>query len=207
MQIYLFDDYDSVTDEILAGLIASLPEERRQKALRFRRRNDRISCAAAYLLLGYGLRQSRGILSFTAAENENGKPYLTDHPGVYFNLSHCGCGCICALSGSEAGADIQDIVLPEENTLRCVCSGKELAAVTLSDDPGREFTRIWCMKEAYLKMLGTGITDDLKKTDTSALRNVTVFGYERYFIAAASEGPETVTVIPTDLDGLTEYIP
>ena len=206
MQIYLFDDFDSITDGILDRLIASLPEARRQKALRYRRRSDRLTCAAAYHLLRYALAQSRGILGFAVAEERNGKPYLADHPEVHFNLSHCACGCICALSEREVGADIQDIARANEKVLRLVCSEKEISAITVSDEPDRQFTRIWAMKEAYLKMLGTGIASDPKAADTALLGNVTVLDCGGYFIAAATEPPEEVTVIRTELACLTENI-
>lgn len=121
---------------------------------------------------------------------------------MHFNLSHSGRGCICAISECEVGADIQDIAHAEEKALRLVCSEGELAAIAVSGDPDREFTRIWCMKEAYLKMLGTGITGDLKCTDTAKLKNVTALDRGGYIIAAASECPEGVTLIHTELEAL-----
>ncbi|SDB29188.1 4'-phosphopantetheinyl transferase [Ruminococcaceae bacterium FB2012] len=201
MLVYLFDDLDSISDDELSRLISLLPEERRRKALRYRFRRDRLACAVAYMLLKHALR-SRGIGSFAFAEAPGGKPFLPDHPGVHFNLSHSVSGCVCALSDREVGIDIQDIAQVRENVLRLVCCESELAAIAASDDPDREFTRIWCMKEAYLKMLGTGITGGLKATDTSALKNLTVLDRGGYIIAASSEEAEDVTLMHTGLEDL-----
>ena len=204
MEIYLFDEYSSVTDAALTAMIQSMPEYRQQKARRYRFRRDRLSCAAAYRLLTYGLKHSRGIADFTLAVSANGKPYLADRPKVHFSLSHCPLGCICVLSDSEVGGDIQDITYPGEAVVKAVCSEAEAAAVRSSDDPARAFTRIWAMKEAYLKMLGTGITDDLKAADTTALGRITVIDRGSSIIAAVSSGGDDAALIPVSLSALTE---
>ena len=45
-------------------------------------------------------------LPLTFRYGGRGKPYLREYP-FFFNLSHSGSFCICALSGEEVGADIQ----------------------------------------------------------------------------------------------------
>ena len=42
-----------------------------------------------------------------------------------------------------------------------VLSGKEIRGVLASADPAVEFTRLWTVKESFLKLTGEGLTDDL----------------------------------------------
>ena len=62
----------------------------------------------AFLLLDYGL-EKRGIEDWKRGlwYNENGKPYLAEGQGIYFNLSHSGEYVACAVSGEEVGCDIE----------------------------------------------------------------------------------------------------
>lgn len=168
MKIYLFDDTENITPQLCDKLISSLPDDRKQKALRYRGFNDRVLCAVSYKLLEYALVNEYGIEHFLLAYKENGKPYIADRPDVFFNISHCKNACACAVSASEVGVDIQHTVAPKPSLLKRVCSDNEKALIAASPEPEKTFTGIWCLKEAYLKMLGVGIATDMKKADTVA---------------------------------------
>ncbi len=103
--LYILDDLDTITSQQLDRAIASLPEWRREKALRFKHEQGRKECAFAYLLLCQALQEVYGIteqLAFTIGEH--GKPALSFPSSVqsgfpalspslpplpHFNLSHC----------------------------------------------------------------------------------------------------------------------
>ena len=75
--LYVKDDLDAVSTEELEQAIASLPDWRREKALRFKHEQGRKECAFAYLLLCQALRETYGITekpSFSIGEH--GKPEL-----------------------------------------------------------------------------------------------------------------------------------
>lgn len=184
MHIYIFDKPELVTDEEYKKMLALLPEERRQKAQRYRNLSDGVLCAASYLLLRFGLRTDYGIDSFELLIGDNGKPYLAGGE-VFFSFSHCKNGCACLISDSEAGVDIQHPVRLRESVLKRVCSESERALIAASDDSELTFRGIWCQKEAYLKMLGVGIATDMKKADTAA-KGFPVWhkDCERYSLAA-----------------------
>ena len=188
MRIYLFDEPEKITGGLYERLLAMLPGHRRQKALRYKNISDSVLCAVSYKLLGYGLFEEYGIESFSTAVKDNGKPYLADVPGVFFNISHCLEGCICALSDSEVGADIQHPVRLRNNVIKRVCTQQETELINSSADPELTFRGIWCMKEAYLKMLGTGIAADMKTADTSAEGFPGAYlHFDRYSLAACEQ--------------------
>lgn len=58
-----------------------------------------------------------------------------------------------------------------------------------SADPATEFTKMWAMKESYLKMIGVGITQSLSNIDTTKLDNKinTFMNCGSYIAIASSE--------------------
>lgn len=101
---------------------------------------------------------------------EGGKPYFRELP-LFFSLSHSGRYILCAVSGQEVGADIQEKRLPvkqavvnryfadrERESFRMLCRkygpGEEAAA---SPECADWFYRMWCRKEAWGKLTGQGV--------------------------------------------------
>lgn len=166
-KLYAFFDLDQLNNETLEWCMQYLPEERRAKALRYRREIDRKLSVASYLLLIYALHKEFKLSSPTIAYTEKGKPYLPDHPGIHFNISHCPLGCVCAVSDKPIGVDIQDIRHFSQDIANRCCSTEELLLLTQAEDPAACFTQMWAMKESYLKMTGGGIAQSLPAIDTT----------------------------------------
>lgn len=113
------------------------------------------------------------------------KPYLTEYPGIHFNLSHCPKGCICAVSDKEIGVDIQDIRPFSWDIARRVCCDNELKMLTAADDKAKLFARIWSMKESFLKMTGEGLSK-ISTVDTTTFESqIDVWVNNEYVISAA----------------------
>ena len=154
------EELEAVSGEELEQAIASLPDWRREKALRFKHEQGRKECAFAYLLLCQALRETYGItekpsfiigehgkprLEFNVKDNVNPNSKLsTLNSKPYFNLSHCKNAVACV-----------------ESLARHVLSVEEFEAVSSSADPQIPFTRLWTQKEAIVKLTGRGIDDDL----------------------------------------------
>lgn len=170
-KIYALFDLTQLNTCMLESYMRYLPPERQAKTLCFRKEIDKKNCIMAYLLLQYGLYKEYGIRTVKLSYGHTGKPYLPDYPNIHFNISHCPQGCICAISDLPVGIDIQDVRPFSLSIAERCCSDAELQLLKLSADPASEFTRIWTMKESYLKMKGTGIADDLSAVDTTNLRN------------------------------------
>jgi 4'-phosphopantetheinyl transferase len=186
VNLYLFTDYSNISCDLLCSLISQLPYNRREKAKNYKNTSDKISCAVSYYLLLYGLRNDFGIFDFQIGTQHNGKPYLSSCSDIYFNLSHCKYGCVCAISEKEVGVDIQDIRDVSDSVIKKVCCNNEIQVIEKSADKSRAFTKIWAMKEAYTKMLGTGIVCELDKIDTTKLsKKISVTENDKYIIAVA----------------------
>lgn len=166
-KLYAFFDVEQLDKETLEKCMQHLPEERKAKVLRYRREIDRKLSVASYLLLIYALYKEFKLFSPTIAYTDKGKPYLPDHPDIHFNISHCPRGCVCAVSDKPVGVDIQDIRPFSQDIANRCCSAEELLLLKQSADPAVYFTRMWAMKESYLKMTGEGIAQSLSTIDTT----------------------------------------
>jgi len=189
--IYLFDDMDSLGEDFVSNNLHRLPAFRQEQCLRHRKETDKQACILAYLLLEKGLNEQYGISrppEFTY--NEHGKPYLRDTPFIFFNLSHCKHGVICALSDIEIGIDIQDIRPFDIDVASRVCSNKELKQLAGSDDPALSFCKIWARKESYAKAKGISIANVLKHDLTC--EEFKEWESQNYCIALYAESPSCV---------------
>lgn len=182
-KIYLFDQLELVTEKLIEDTLSLLPEERCKKAMRYRRQIDRKNCAITFLMLKVALKENFQIVNFTLRYGEYGKPYLVEYPDIYFNISHCCYGCIVAISDRAIGVDIQDIRLFSFEVARRVCCREELEVLEQSIEKNREFTRIWAMKESYIKMLGRGIENDLIKINVLTMKYIKILDGENYVIS------------------------
>ena len=158
--IYLNDRlYDFNLDEALA----QLSDQRREQALRFRHEAGRRTCAAAYLLLREGLLKEYGITEKPVFEyGQHGKPVIVGHPEIHFNLSHCREAALCGLSDKPIGVDVEAVRPLHEGVMYYTMNDDEVAQILKADDPDLEFTRLWTMKEAVVKLSGEGIRNDMK---------------------------------------------
>jgi len=185
--VYLITDVENKDFAALDPFMRFLPSETRETALQFRRSIDRKNCILSYFLLQYALFKNYGICAFTLSNGVNGKPYLSDYPHIHFNSSHCDYGCICAIADSPIGIDIQEIRPFSWSIANRCCSVEEKQLLRNSADPAAEFTKIWTMKESYLKMKGTGITVDLCSIDTTKLRDkIKTFEVNGCYVSVAS---------------------
>lgn len=163
MRIYLFDNIDSFTDELFYRSLQVIPAERGQKAAYFKNMIDKKLSIIAYLLLAYGLKKEYGIVEELIFDfSNNGKPYLKNHPDIFFNCSHCKCGVVCAISNEEIGIDIEEVVNFDAEVAKFICNENEYKGLVNSQDPVLDFYKLWTMKESVLKFSGKGICADLK---------------------------------------------
>lgn len=92
-----------------------------------------------------------------------GKPYAKDLP-IYFSISHSGDFAVCAVSNSEIGIDIEKIRTVNSRTYERFCTESEAEYINTSENG---FFRIWTLKEAFFKCIGTGLGADIKDVSFS----------------------------------------
>ncbi|GFV63843.1 l-aminoadipate-semialdehyde dehydrogenase-phosphopantetheinyl transferase [Trichonephila clavipes] len=128
--------------------------------------------------------------------SSSGKPYLKNSENFSFNVSHHGDYCVLAAEqNSTVGIDVMKIEhrgkrsVPEYFSLmRKQFSSSEWDFI-MQPGPEKEqlkrFYRLWCLKESYVKAIGTGIVFDLQSLSFSCptpilLRNITTVDTKLY---------------------------
>ncbi len=161
--IYIDADIWRLSDEELEAQINRLPEQRREVCLGYRHSLGRRQALFSYLLLCQGLQQEYGICQMPDfTYGEHGKPFLSAHPDIHFNISHCRHAVACALSNQPIGIDIESIRSAKQSVIDYAMNEQESLLIRESDDPDRAFTRLWTQKEALLKYTGQGINESMK---------------------------------------------
>ena len=157
----VFDEMEHITVEEIQRLLPLVSEERREEALRYKHLFGQFACLQSYVMLRK-LLEERGLSHpFVFIRNEQGKPFLADHPEIHFNISHCKSGIAVAVSDHPVGIDIESYRNVSESLIRYTMNEEECRIIHESDDPIRTFTEYWTKKEAVFKLRGTGITRDL----------------------------------------------
>ena len=154
MTIYVVDCTPWLSDKAVEDALPYLDDKRRSRIRRLRVPLKRAQCAAAGLLLThlFGENGNAPILVYGA----NDKPYLADKPDTFFSITHSDKWVFIAIADCEIGIDAQ---MPHKVCPRLAArstSPEELTWVKENTEPN--FTRLWTMKEAYLKYIGTGLT-------------------------------------------------
>lgn len=106
---------------------------------------------AARRLLDRAARDAGLPLPLIVAEQADGKPYLPEHPGFHFNLSHSGGWAVCAVSSVPVGVDLQEIRPVRPALLRRLTPSER---AQLAGKPLDAFFDLWTLKEAAAKCTG-----------------------------------------------------
>lgn len=163
------------TFDLEAGL-QEISEQRREQALKFKHEQGRRLCVLAYQLLKQALREGYGITDNPIFDyNEHGKPSIVGHPEIFFNLSHCKEAAICVVSDHPVGVDVESIREYKNSLVNYTMNEEEIREIEASENPASAFIRLWTMKEATMKLVGTGISNDMKSViDTTKYKYTTV---------------------------------
>ena len=173
MQVLVSED---IWEFDLEAALKEISEQRREQALKFKYELGQRLCVLAYLLLKKGLCETYGITDNPIFEyNEHGKPSIVGHPDIYFNLSHCKEAVVCVISDQPIGVDVESIRQYKESLVNYTMNEEEICEIKSSDNPAASFIRLWTMKEATMKLIGTGISNDMKTViDTTKYKYTTV---------------------------------
>lgn len=151
---------DEFCDEALFSRVpAGVPRERRERAARFRRSDDRKRCILADALVRRVAAEKTGARpdSIRYAYNAHGKPYIDNAPWLRFNVSHSGRWVLAGFSEREIGVDVERIGDVAAPLARYALHPEEQRAYAASGDAGL-FFRFWTLKESYIKYLGLGLS-------------------------------------------------
>ncbi len=171
--IYVMD----VSSVTVSDNLNWLSADRREKLLRYRRPEDRqLLIGADYLLLcalskmpEFAEKSTEELrLAAVRSVDSYGKPFLSDYPGICFNLSHSGCYAACAVGPRPLGIDIQIHQPDYEKLIDSVCTSDEKERLHPISNAARMtcFYNIWSLKESYVKALGRGFSVNPRSVST-----------------------------------------
>ena len=184
---------EDIWDFNLDAALGDISEQRREQALKFKHEQGQRLCVLAYQLLKEVLQKEYGISEYPVFEyNEHGKPLIIGHPKIFFNLSHCKEAAICVVSDQPVGVDVESIREYKDSLAEYTMNEDELHQIKNSTHPAATFIRLWTMKEATTKLIGTGISNDMKTViDTLKYKYTTVERQKYiYTICAFSNGQQ-----------------
>lgn len=162
--IFLLKFAQPVDAEIYRRLEAACTDARRERASRYRMPDDRLRCLAAGWLVRQAAEQMLGIKGVNESHEPGGRPYLPKVPGCGVSITHSGPWVACALHpGGPVGIDLE---LPPQivpGMAELFMSPEELRAYHRccgDEQKSHYFLRHWCLKESWLKAVGTGMMRD-----------------------------------------------
>ena len=156
--IYLYENLAEYSDESYLKHLNSLPAWRKEKALQYKKLDDRKRSVLAFVLLQRALREEYGINEVPEfVYNEFGKPSFSNLP-IHFSLSHCKNAVACAISNHNIGIDVESIVPYNPDVARRVCTADELEILEQCSNKDVEFIKLWTAKEAISKYEGMGLS-------------------------------------------------
>ena len=186
MHVFLSEE---IWDFDLAAALEEISGQRREQALKFKYELGQRLCVLAYQLLKRGLKEVYGMEENPQfIYNEHGKPSIEGHPEIFFNLSHCKEAAICAISDKPIGVDVESVRAFNDSLVRYTMNDDEVREIETADDRAVAFIRLWTMKEATLKLQGTGISNEMKQVlQQKGLEFETFIDSERRFIYSACQ--------------------
>lgn len=157
----LCTDISSADEKVYKSLYENASDERKRRAERYRKYEDKLRCVTSDALLRSALKAD----DFQIYKNKYGKPYVKDRENFHYNLSHSGRYVVIAFGESEVGVDIQkhdsktDIRMIAEQYF----TSDEMEYIFQSNRGRSErFYEIWTGKESYLKYIGKGLYKSMK---------------------------------------------
>ena len=152
-------DLNGDTDSLISSLGFGVLEAQRIKEIKNKSAQALSLAARSALRDALGNNEEHIIL-----RTENRKPYFDD-ASLLFSLSHSDPIAVAALSDSEIGVDLE-FIDPERRTsdiARRFFSNSERSRMSSAIDPILAFYALWTKKEAYAKLTGKGLTENLSR--------------------------------------------
>ena len=192
IKLYLMEAAPLHNKDIWEKAFVLADSDRKERIARMRQDKSRVLCMAASLLLSYSvaehiymsreqLKDAAICLKEVKAQDAlailsdsdplkieitpRGKPFLKEHRGLFYNLSHSGEYAICALSDKEVGVDIQKWRgITQTGIADRILHEKERETFSWDKEGSEEeFFRYWAAKEAYVKCSGEGLLKDFRE--------------------------------------------
>lgn len=149
----------------LLSLQSLISADRRQRALKMRKRESALHCIGAEICLSIALGLPLPLKLMT---EKGGKPFIENAP--QFNISHSGEYVICAVDEEPIGVDIERINRMKGPIFNRIASPleKEKASKLSKSELPEYYCKVWTRKESLLKLTGEGIRKKLSSVCTES---------------------------------------
>ena len=170
MKILICDKIEELGEDFVERCKEILPEWRKEQMLKIKHLRGRVQCALGWMLATLAEKEDKRFADKKDKEdkrwryNEHGKPYFEGSNDLFFSISHCGSAVAVAVDDEEVGIDIEEVSRYREHLVNYVLNEEEKDKMDKMDkmDKKEMFIEIWTKKEAVFKLLGTGITHEIK---------------------------------------------
>lgn len=179
-------------EDILLDKMSLLSLEELEKVNRFRFKEDRLlsflgkamlkcfkeeyrnySDGEIVYLKDYDFITKDRMRSIKLEYNEFGKPLVLDED-LYFNISHSGEYCVCAVGNEDMGIDIQKKKEIKYDFAKRYFHVKDLEHLEQCQGDLTEIIRIWSIKESFVKLAGKGMAYGMDKFYCDYDRNLII---------------------------------
>lgn len=176
--IYVVKNFEKISEKRIQALYEKLPRSVKKKA---NARKD-TPMFRPTIMEYFVVKQQLDLEDGTDfSYNKYGKPSVKDKK--YFSIAHQKDILAVAVSTHEVGIDIQKKMKFTQKVAKAICSDEEYQMVVSSEDPDLELTKIWAMKDSFIKMKGTTVDHfDIKKMLSDAKDYMFNFKFEGDFV-------------------------
>lgn len=175
-----------MTDAQLNETYTLLSLSRKAHIDRFRKTEDSVRSLTGEWLLRQLLKHHYGMEKPVIIRQDSGQPALENSP-LHISIAHSDDLVVCAVAETPVGIDVENMRPFRWALAEKVCTPREKAYLgnsggLLCQDPdtNRRFYEIWTGKEAWFKMLGTGL-QNLQSVEVLDLQGQ-IFQMENYLI-------------------------
>ncbi len=143
--------------------------ERQEKISRLKSEKDKIISLCTELFIRHEISQQLNIpfSEIVFGYGGHGKPYILNDRDYCFSVSHSD-NCIAFSGGNfPIGIDVEQISRGNIKIAKRFFTVNECNFIKTSKEPSEAFCKIWTSKEAYVKMLGVGLSKSLRSFDVT----------------------------------------
>lgn len=221
--LYYTDFSGRNTEELMDSYQNRIDSQRYEKVMRIQAPEARVRSLLGGFLLQSAVKEAfqseKEVLSLPLKYGSQGKPYLAEHPNLYFNLSHSGRVVVCALCDEEIGVDVQEYRKVKERVAERFFTGQEkeqLRALKAdTEEYEKLFFRLWSVKESYIKFTGLGMKQgldtfiidwekglirDKEDRESVCFKEVSIDELSRYAISVCSKNRQEILLRKILLD-------
>ena len=162
LKSYFINVKDIDFEENKEFLLSLVDEKKREKALRFKRNEDRVRTLIGDILVRVILCRDFNYKNkdIVYEYNEFKKPFLKGNTKIHFNISHSKDYVATAFDDEEIGIDVEEIKEMEyEDIVKRFFTDYEYKWIMEQEEEDRLqcFYKLWTLKESYVKFKGQGM--------------------------------------------------